>query len=69
MVSGPYFRMCTNYQVTAETATRAVVRVEGSFDPRYGPDPQNPGVQRVDPYGRSYPPHIVVEQFNVLPPD
>lgn len=29
MVSGPYFNLCTNYQVTAEVATKAVVRVEG----------------------------------------
>jgi hypothetical protein len=49
---GPFRGMCTNYQVMAETATRAVVRVEGSLQP--GPD---------------YPPRLVVEQFNVLPPD
>jgi hypothetical protein len=60
--SGPFFNLCTNYQVTAETATRAVVRVEGSFDPQY--TAQNP-----DQYGNYYPPHVVVEQFNVLPPD
>jgi hypothetical protein len=30
MVSGPYFNLCTNYQVTAETAIRAVVRVDGA---------------------------------------
>ena len=47
VTSGPFVGLCTNYQVTAETATRAVVRVEGA--------PENP--------------HIVVEQFNVLPPD
>lgn len=62
--SGPFFGLCTNYQVTAETATRAVVRVEGSFDPKYTYTPQNP-----DSFGHYYPPHIVVEQFNVLPPD
>jgi hypothetical protein len=44
---GTYFGLCTNYQVTAESATRTVVRVEGA--------PTNP--------------HVVVEQFNVLPPD
>jgi hypothetical protein len=60
--SGPFFNLCTNYQVTAETAMRAVVRVEGSFDPQY--TAQNP-----DQYGNYYPPHVVVEQFNVLPPD
>ena len=45
--SGPFFGLCTNYQVTAETATRAVVRLDGL--------PENP--------------HLVVEQFNILPPD
>jgi hypothetical protein len=46
--TGAGFRgLCTNYQVTAETATRAVVHVEGP--------PSSP--------------HLVVEQFNVLPPD
>jgi len=28
--SGGYFGLCTNYQITAEVATRAVVRVEGA---------------------------------------
>jgi hypothetical protein len=45
---GAYAGLCTNYQITAETATRAVVRVDG--------------VQTNNP-------HIVIEQFNVLPPD
>jgi hypothetical protein len=46
--TGTGFRgLCTNYQVTAETATRAVVHVEGP--------PSSP--------------HLVIEQFNVLPPD
>jgi hypothetical protein len=63
---GPFFGLCTNYQITAETATRAVVRVDGSFDPQYRSDVANP---RPDPYGRFYPPHVVVEQYNVLPPD
>jgi hypothetical protein len=44
---GTYVGLCTNYQVTAESATRTVVRVEGA--------PANP--------------HVVVEQFNILPPD
>jgi len=43
----PFAGLCTNYQVTAETATRAVVRVDGA--------PANP--------------HVVLENFNVLPPD
>jgi hypothetical protein len=30
VTSGPYFGLCTNYQVTAEVATRAVVRVQSA---------------------------------------
>jgi hypothetical protein len=45
--SGPFVGLCTNYQITAETATRAVVRIEGAPDK----------------------PKVIVEQFNVLPPD
>src|SRR5581483_2816135 len=29
VTSGPYFGLCTNYQVTAEVATRTVVRIDG----------------------------------------
>lgn len=47
MQGGNYAGLCTNYQVTAEVATRAVVRIEGA--------PKNP--------------RVVVENFNVLPPD
>ena len=61
VTGGSFNGLCTNYQITAETATRAVVRVEGSPDPQYTKTP--------DPQGRYYPPHIVVEQFNVLGPD
>jgi hypothetical protein len=62
VVGGPFNNLCTNYQITAETATRAVVRVDGSPDPKYT-------INNPDPQGRYYPPHIVVEQFNVLGPD
>ena len=47
VTSGPFFGLCTNYQVTAESATRTLVRVEGVPDH----------------------PHVVVEKYNVLPPD
>jgi hypothetical protein len=47
VTSGPFTRLCTNYQIMAEAATRAVVRVDGA--------PTNS--------------HIVIESFNVLPPD
>jgi len=67
LVAGGQFNgLCTNYQITAESATRAVVRVEGSPDPQYSKDGPNP---HPDPQGRYYPPHLVVEQFNVLGPD
>lgn len=45
--SGPFAGLCTNYQITAEAATRAVFRVEGA--------PTNS--------------HVVVESYNLLPPD
>ncbi|HEU5124490.1 MAG TPA: hypothetical protein VFW05_10545 [Verrucomicrobiae bacterium] len=57
---GQFYGMCTNYQITAETATRAVVRVEGSL---------NPADRNNSDQSRRYPPRIVVEQFNLLPPD
>ena len=53
VTSGPYFGLCTNYQITAEVATRAVVRIDGAQ-----PVP-----------GQPYRPRAVVESFNVLPPD
>jgi hypothetical protein len=57
---GPFSGICTNYQVTAEVATRTVLRVDGSPDPA---DQNHP-----DP-ARRYPPRIVVESYNLLPPD
>lgn len=53
VTSGPYFGLCTNYQIAAEVATRAVVRIDGAQ-----PVP-----------GQPYRPRAVVENFNVLPPD
>jgi len=61
VMGGSFNGLCTNYQITAESATRAVVRVEGTADPKFASKP--------DALGRTYPPHIVVEQFNVLGPD
>jgi hypothetical protein len=66
VTGGTFNGLCTNYQITAESATRAVVRVEGTADPQYTNDVVRP---HPDPQGRFYPPHIVVEQFNVLGPD
>jgi hypothetical protein len=51
--SGQFFGLCTNYQITAEVATRAVVRVDNA------PTPLNTNAT----------PHIVIESFNILPPD
>jgi hypothetical protein len=62
VIGGQFNGLCTNYQITAESATRAVVRVEGTSDPQFVGG-------RVDSQGRSYPPRIVVEQYNVLGPD
>ena len=53
VTSGTYFGLVTNYQVTAESGTRAIIRVENT------PTPGNPTAT----------PHIVVEQYNPLPPD
>ena len=47
VTSGTFFGLCTNYQIMAETATRAVIRIDGA--------PANP--------------RVVIESFNVLPPD
>ena len=54
--SGPYFGMCTNYQITGEVVTRTVVRFE----------PTTPGVTGFLPAGPMRP---VVESFTVLPPE
>jgi hypothetical protein len=50
---GAYIGLCTNYQITAEVATRTVVRIDGALPVR----------------GVPYNPHAVIENFNVLPPD
>jgi len=50
--SGPFFGLCTNYQVTAESVIRAVVRVDNAPTPRA---PNNI-------------PRVYVESFNVLAP-
>ena len=52
------FGMVTNYQVTAESATRTVIRIDGLLDANGRPLP--PGLQH---------PHAVIESQNALPPD
>ncbi len=54
--SGPYFGMCTNYQITGEVVTRTVVRFE----------PANSGSLGYPWTGAMRP---VVESFTVLPPE
>ena len=70
----PATGLALNYQITGEVATRSIIRVEydglpGSKYGRYtGPD-----VHVTDPDDLGGPdvnrPHIVVEQFNILPPE
>ncbi|MDB6109486.1 MAG: hypothetical protein JWR69_1236 [Pedosphaera sp.] len=52
--AGPYFGICTNYQITGEVATRTVVRIENRPVPgkTNAPNPQ-----------------VILESFNVLPPE
>jgi hypothetical protein len=59
--SGAFSGLCTNYAITAEVAVRAVLRVEGSFNPA-DVDPSLQADQR-------YPPRVVQESFNFLPPE
>lgn len=51
--SGTFAGLCTNYQVTAESASRVVIEVQNA------PTPANPTAA----------PHVVIEQYNTLPPD
>jgi hypothetical protein len=61
VTSGSFFGLCTNYTITAEVAARAVVRLEGS------PDPRNTSTNL--PLKKRYPPRVVVESYNFLPPE
>jgi hypothetical protein len=74
ITSGPYFGLCTNYQVVAEAATRAVVRVDGI--PKF--QPPAPRLASFQPLQFASPLivrnpmtnlNVVIEQFNVLPPE
>jgi len=57
VTSGPFFGLCTNYQITAEMATRTVVRFEG-IQPYQSGRPS--AITNL---------HPVIESFNVLPAD
>jgi hypothetical protein len=53
VTSGQFSGLCTNYQVQAESAERVVIQVVNT------PTPANPNAA----------PHVVVQQYNALPPD
>jgi hypothetical protein len=57
VTSGPFFGLVTNYQITAEVATKTVVRFDGVQPYLYGTPP---GITNL---------HPVIESFNVLPSD
>ena len=57
VTSGAFFGLVTNYQITAEVATRTVVRFDGVPPYQYG---VGQGITNL---------HPVIESFNVLPPD
>ena len=60
----PVTGVALNYQVTGELSTRAVVHVD--FDPIPISNPPNPFRDGKPDITR---PHVVVEQFNILPPE
>ncbi len=62
----PFIGLCTNYQIMAEVAARAVIRVEGS--PMPDTANTNSVFFRPDPR-RQYPLRLVTERFNYLPVD
>ena len=66
--SGPFFQMVTNYQVVAETATRAVVRFDSMKTNVVGTNFVFGGINWFSmPYVTNN--HAVIENFNPLPPD
>ena len=67
LTSGPFFGLCTNYQITAEVATRAVLRAEphvvSGVEVNRNTSPWTTNYFSRTNYS------VVTEQFNVLPPD
>ena len=57
MTSGSFFGLVTNYQITAEVATRTIVRFDGVPPYQYGVGQTLTNL------------HPVIESFTVLPPD
>jgi hypothetical protein len=80
ITSGPYFGLCTNYQITAEAVTRTVVRLEGvPIHPTALMTPTNSPTRTTPPtltniltqaFSQDMTNlHAVIESFTVLPPD
>jgi hypothetical protein len=84
VTGGPFFQLCTNYQITGEVATRTVVRFEPSqalnsfnagtpFNPTR--NPVMVGQKNFAPPGQAPAPNqipsprAVIESFTVLPPE
>jgi hypothetical protein len=72
VTGGSLFGICTNYQVVAETATRAVVRIDSTVTnvPTLVTNSLNQPVWPNTPVPPSVTNNrVVIESFNVLPPD
>jgi hypothetical protein len=67
VTSGSFFGMVTNYQVVAEAATRAVVRFNSTLTNVVTTNNTNAGIWFAAPVVTNN--NVVIERFNVLPPD
>src|SRR5258708_17531495 len=72
VTSGPFFGMCTNYQITSEVVTRTVVRFENAPVPPVAFNPFNPTLNPVMPVVQGQTPQVstpraVIESYNVMP--
>jgi hypothetical protein len=61
IAGGPFSGLCTNYAITAEVASRAVVKMVGSANPSR--------TNSFLPPEKRYPPRLVTESYNLLGPD
>jgi hypothetical protein len=69
VTSGTFFGMCTNYQVVAEVATRAIVRVNSTRISNIIPTNDINNVLILTNVPSVTNNNTVIENFNVLPPD